>query len=80
MKLLAWRLAQELTQKELAALLRSDQGHVSDLETGKITPTILTIALVSKVTRGQVAWTDWAPEKKVWKKPTITTKKSKEKR
>ena len=59
MKLGEWLEKEKMTQVAFAVLLKSDQGHISDLVTGKVRPTWLTIDLVETVTRGKVTFSDW---------------------
>ena len=61
MKLSAWRKKNELTQAELAELLGSNQGHISELESGAHKPKLETMLTVSRITKGKVTLQDWAP-------------------
>lgn len=83
MKLVEWRIDTDLTQAELAKRLSTSQGHISDLEKGKVVPTTATVAAIAEATGGKVAWADWvviaikpkARMKKVKKLPAIRRKK-----
>lgn len=59
MKLRDWLKQQKMTQAKFARLIRTDQGHVSDLVTGKVQPSLPTIVVIEKATKGQVAYQDW---------------------
>lgn len=83
MKLSEYLKETGISQAAFAVGLKSDQGHVSDLVTGKVRPTVATIVACEKLTNGQVGFIDWRlpvtivvpkPLKKVWKEPVVKSK------
>lgn len=48
-ELAAIRKKAGITQKVMAAAIRSNQSHVSDVETGKVDPTLRTLCRYAKV-------------------------------
>lgn len=68
MKLKMWRKKKGLSQEELAKLLKSDQSNVSNLENGKIRPSLPTIEMISRITKGEVEYHDWVRGSPDWAK------------
>ena len=64
MKLADYLKEYGISQAAFAVGLKSDQGHVSDLVTGKVRPTLTTVADVNRLTRGHVSWLDWPTKEK----------------
>lgn len=65
MKLGDWLEAKGLTQTAFAALIGSDQAHVSDLVRGKNRPRLDTVVAIEKATGGAVKAEDWMQPKRV---------------
>ncbi len=80
MKLGDYLKANGITQEDFASLLKSDQGHISDLVTGKVAPKLATVQEVSRLTKGEVSWLDWgAPDPSVNPLLDLMRKKSRKK-
>ncbi len=59
MKLKEWLKKNKKTQAWLAKRLKSDQGHVSRLVTGKMKPEFETMLKIKNATNHAVSFTDW---------------------
>lgn len=78
MTLKDWLQKQKITQSFFARMINSDQGHVSDLVTGKVRPKAASMDLIFYATNQQVTHADWAappPVKKAFRKPAVKTTK-----
>lgn len=76
MTLSEWLEKKKMTQSAFAEMINSDQGHVSDLVTGKVRPKASSMDLIFYATRQQVTHADWAappPVKKPFRKPAVKT-------
>ncbi len=69
MKLSEWLEKNTKTQRWLASKMKCDQGRISRLVTGAVMPSAKTIALVEKITDGEVELADWLTKKPKPKKP-----------
>jgi len=59
MKLKAWLKKKKMSQTAFAKMIKSDQGHVSMLMNGKVSPNMTTVSAIAKVTKGAVDFKDW---------------------
>ncbi len=59
MKLKSWLQKQQMSQTAFAKLIKTDQAHVSNLVTGKVLPSMVTLEAVFKATGGEVSFHDW---------------------
>ncbi len=48
-----------LTQAQFAALIHTNQAHVSELVAGKVCPKVHTIFMIHATTKGKVTADDW---------------------
>lgn len=59
MRLKDWLKKQKLSQAAFAKKIKSSQGHISELASGKMRPTLETVGMIAKATKGAVSVNDW---------------------